>query len=150
MRWNSDGGIIIDFSFLAHHFWNNFIKRVLIMQPVLWFYNASSDCVCVCACVQWCELIVYIPNAKGTTKGSWMRDEKKLRSGAAEEERAPIHPSPPQSLTHPPRTCKRLISPPHYQTSAAGTGFNSSPIYHWATTMVNPDYVLVPATKRQF
>lgn len=56
---------------------------------------------------------------------------KRSRSGAAEEKRDP-----------PPHTCKRLISLLHYQASAAGTGFNSSSIYHWATTMVNLDYLL--------
>lgn len=114
-----------------HHLWNNFIKRALIMQPVVRFYNASSESVCA----WWCELIVYIPNAKGTTKGSWMRDEKKQKWSSGGKERSLLTPPPPH-------TCKRLISPLHYQASAAGTGFNSSSIYHWATTMVNLDYVL--------
>lgn len=39
-------------------------------------------------------------------------------------------------------TCKPLISPLHSQTSAAGTGFNSSALYHWATAVVNLDYPL--------
>lgn len=59
---------------------------------------------------------------------------KRSRSGAGEEERDSSFFSP-----HP---CDRLISLLHYQASAAGTGFNSSPIYHWATTMVNLDYLL--------
>lgn len=45
-------------------------------------------------------------------------------------------------VEQPPRTCKRLISLLHYHASAAGTGFNSSSLYHWATAMVNLDYLL--------
>lgn len=59
---------------------------------------------------------------------------KRSRSGAVEEKRDLFFP--------PPHTCKQLISLLHYQASAAGTGFNSSSIYHWATTMVNLDYLL--------
>lgn len=58
---------------------------------------------------------------------------KRSRSGAEEEERDIFF------FSHP---CDRLISLLHYQAWAAGTGFNSSPIYHWATTMVNLDYLL--------
>lgn len=49
--------------------------------------------------------------------------------------------SPPHPPT-PHHTCKRLIRLLHYQASAAGTGFNSSSRYHWATKMVNLDYLL--------
>lgn len=48
----------------------------------------------------------------------------------------------PQPSPLPHHTCKRLISLLHYQASAAGTGFNSSSSYHWATKMVNLDYLL--------
>lgn len=60
---------------------------------------------------------------------------KRSRSGAVEEKRD-LTPPPPH------HTCKRLISLLHYQASAAGTGFNSSSRYHWATKMVNLDYLL--------
>lgn len=53
-----------------------------------------------------------------------------------------ISPQPPQPSPLPHHTCKRLISLLHYQASAAGTGFNSSSSYHWATKMVNLDYLL--------
>lgn len=58
---------------------------------------------------------------------------KRSRSGAGEEERDI------SLFSHP---CDRLISLLHYPASAAGTGFNSSPLYHWATMVVNLDYLL--------
>lgn len=58
---------------------------------------------------------------------------KRSRSRAGEEERKCSF------FSHP---CNCLISLLHYHASAAGAGFNSSPIYHWATTIVNLDYLL--------
>lgn len=85
-------------------------------------------------------MIVYITNAKGTTKGSWMRDKKKQQkwSGGRTEK-----------WFFSPHPCDWLISLLLYQASGARTGFKSSSIYHRATMVVNLDYLLLCATGTQ-
>lgn len=109
-----------------HHLWNNFIKLCAHYAP---WYSFIMPVLSLC-------VMVWIDSLHTQCQGHHQGLMNERWKGVEVEQRRKREIS---FFSHP---CDRLISLLHYQAWAAGTGFNSSPIYHWATTMVNLDYLL--------